>query len=75
VLQISQLGTPAHHDSDVDDTRAPLMQPAPGGAAHDKLTSKRVLAYSGLPAFATRIPVCLSPASNGSNVPGMAMFA
>src|ERR1700682_2801133 len=44
------------------------MQPAPRRASHDKLTSKRTL-FTGLSAFATRFFLCLSPASNGSNVP------
>src|ERR1700690_661504 len=30
-----------------DDTRAPLMQPAPRGATHDKLTVKRLVACNG----------------------------
>src|ERR1700731_3282665 len=47
VLQISKLGTPVRHDSYADDTRAPLMQPAPRGATHDKLTAKRLPACSG----------------------------
>jgi hypothetical protein len=40
-------------------------------ASHDKLTSKRAL-FNGLRAFATRFSLCLSPARNGSNVPGRA---
>src|SRR6202158_6397152 len=60
--------TPARNDSYADDTRAPLMQPAPRGATHDKLTSKYPLC-NGLRAFATRFSFCLSPSGNGSNVP------
>src|SRR5260221_7398710 len=63
----SSVGTPARSDSYADDTRAPVMQPAPRGAAHDKLTSKDPLC-SGLRSFATRFCFCLSPASHGSNV-------
>src|SRR4030081_4159967 len=54
----------ANH-SYTDDTQAPFMQPAPRGATHDKLTSKDALC-NGMCAFATRFPLCLSPASNGS---------
>ena len=65
---LSNVGTPARNDSYADDTRTPVMQPAPRGATHDKLTSKDPLC-NGLRAFATRFSFCLSPASNGSNVP------
>src|SRR4030088_1652086 len=64
----SKIATPARNDSYADDTRAPLMQPAPRGATHDKLTSTGPFC-NGLSAFATRFCFCLSPASNGSNVP------
>jgi hypothetical protein len=57
-----------HATIHTDDTRVPLMQPAPRGATHDKLTAKRSLLASGSSAFATRVAICLSPASNGSNV-------
>src|SRR5260370_7458067 len=46
----------------------PLLQPAPRGTAHDKLTSKDPLC-NGLRAFAMRFSFCLSPASNGRDVP------
>src|SRR3954470_9720751 len=67
-----KVGTPARDDSYADDTRAPLMQPARRGATHDKLTSNNPLC-NGLRAFATCFSLCLSPASNGSNVPGTLM--
>jgi hypothetical protein len=44
------------------------MEPAARGAGHDKLTSKDRFC-NGLRAFATRFFFCLSPASNGSDVP------
>src|SRR5437879_7804820 len=53
------------NDSYADDTQAPLMQPAPRRATHDKLTSKDALC-NGMCASATRFSLCLSPASNGS---------
>src|ERR1035437_9177936 len=37
---LSSVGKPARNDSYADDTRTPVMQPAPRGATHDKLTSK-----------------------------------
>src|SRR6266516_3174129 len=49
-------------------TQTPLLQPAPPGSTHDKLTSKDPLC-NGLRAFATRFSFCLSPASNGRDVP------
>src|SRR5450755_1578394 len=64
----SPVGTPARNDTYADGTCAPVMQPAPRGATHDKLTSKDPLC-NGLRAFATRFCFCLSPTSNGSNVP------
>src|SRR5260370_10933412 len=58
--------------SNADDTWAPLMQPAPCGATHDKLTSNTHT--FGLRGFATLRDVCLSPASHGSNVLESEMF-
>src|SRR5258708_40366622 len=63
-----KVATPACNDSYADGTWAPLLQPAPLGATHDKLTSKDPLC-NGLRAFATRFSFCLSPASNGRDVP------
>src|SRR5438874_3286007 len=37
--------TPARHGSNADDTYAPIMQPAPCGTTHDKLTSNYPLAF------------------------------
>src|SRR5260370_35100380 len=53
--------------SNADDTWAPLMQPAPCGATHDKLTANAHTFAFGLRDFATLRDVCLSPASQGSN--------
>src|SRR6476646_1982831 len=47
---------------------APLLQPASRGATYGKLTSK-VSLCNGLSAFAMRFSFCLSPASNGRDVP------
>ena len=68
VPDLSRVATPARNDSYADGTCAPLMRPAPRGATHDKLTSKHPIC-NGLCAFATLFAVCLSPPSNGSNVP------
>ena len=57
--------TPARHGSNADDTYAPLMQPAPCGTTHDKLTSNYPFAF-GLHGFATLPAFCLSPPSHGS---------
>ncbi len=57
-----------------DDTHAPLLQPALHGATHDKLTSGKPLC-NGMWFFATRFFVCLSLASNGSNVLECPMLA
>src|SRR5437763_4114559 len=45
--------TPARHGSNADDTYAPIMQPAPCGTTHDKLTSNYPFAF-GSHVFATR---------------------
>jgi hypothetical protein len=65
---LSRVATPARNDSYADGTCAPLKRPAPRGATHDKLTSMHPIC-NGLCAFATLFAVCLSPPSNGSNVP------
>src|SRR6185437_9237149 len=57
--------TPARNDSYADDIGAPIMQPAPCGATHDKLTQRPPFC-DGIRAFATRAPLCLSPPSHGS---------
>ena len=57
--------TPARHGSNADDTYAPLMQPAPCGTTHDKLTSNDPVTF-GSHVFATRPAFCLSPPSHGS---------
>src|SRR5258708_2968056 len=49
------------------------MQPASCGATHDKLTSTDPLC-NGLCAFATSFSLCLSPSSNGSNLPELLTF-
>lgn len=67
-------GMPASNDSYADDTRGPLMQPAPCGATHDKLTSMPALC-NGLRAFDTRFSIGLLPASNGSKVMGVAVVS
>src|SRR6185437_12242367 len=57
--------TPARNDSSADDIGAPIMQPAPCGATHDKLTQRPPF-RDGIRAFATRATLCLSPPSHGS---------
>src|SRR5260370_361669 len=63
-----KVATPACNDSYADGTWGSLLQPAPLGATHDKLTSQDPLC-NRLRAFATRFSFCLSPASNGRAVP------
>src|SRR5437667_4522933 len=69
----NESATPARNDSYADDTGAPLVQPASSGSTHDKLTSRDPLC-NGLRAFATRFSFCLSPASNGRDVPEWLIF-
>src|SRR3954468_13475371 len=65
---VGSVATPARDESYADDTHARFMRPARRSAPHDKLTSNGILC-NGLPAFATRFSVCLSPAGNGSRFP------
>jgi len=53
------------HATNADDTFAPLVQPAPCGATHDKLTPKHLISFE-LCVFATRHSLCLSPPRHGS---------
>src|ERR1700710_2188924 len=68
---VGSVVTPARDDSYADDTRAQFMRPVRRSAPHDKLTSNGILC-NGLCPFATRFPVCLSPAGNGSMFPAPA---